>query len=63
MAQSSGELIALSVVFSVVAMVFVGLRWWARYCKDLELELDDFLIFAAAVSLRTAFVQSLVDSC
>lgn len=50
MAQSSGELIALSIVFSILAIFFVGLRWWARYTKDLELKLDDFLIFAAAVS-------------
>ena len=50
MAQSSGKLIALAVVFTILALITVGLRWRARYCKDLELKVDDYLIFAVAVS-------------
>ena len=50
MGQSSTQVIALCIVFSVLAVGFAGLRWWARRIKDLELKMDDFLVFAATVS-------------
>ena len=50
MAQSSAQLIALCIIFSVLAVSFAGMRWWARRLKNLELKTDDFLIFAATVS-------------
>ena len=49
MEQSSGEIIALTVVFSILAVIFCGLRWWARYVKDLEIKTDDILIFVSLV--------------
>ncbi|MCJ1399052.1 hypothetical protein MMC11_002254 [Xylographa trunciseda] len=45
MGQSSSEIIALTVVFSVLAIISCALRWWARYVKDLEIKTDDILIF------------------
>ncbi|MCJ1486508.1 hypothetical protein MMC06_006685 [Schaereria dolodes] len=53
MTQSSGELIALSVMFSLVAVVFIAFRWWARYLKDLELKADDYFIFVATLLFVT----------
>ena len=50
MAQSSLQVIALCIIFSALAVGFVGLRWWARRIKGLELKMDDFLVFAATVS-------------
>ncbi|MCJ1283943.1 hypothetical protein MMC26_003274 [Xylographa opegraphella] len=47
MQQSSSEIIALTVVFSVLAIISCALRWWARYVKDLEIKTDDILIFVS----------------
>lgn len=49
MVQSSGEVIALTAVFTFLALFFVGLRIWARQTRHLALETDDILILLAAV--------------
>lgn len=49
MAQSSGEVIALTAVFTFLALLFVGLRIKARQVRKLALAIDDILILLAAV--------------
>ena len=50
MVQSSGEVVALAAAFTVLQLVAVALRIQARRFKRNSLALDDYLVFAAAVS-------------
>ena len=49
--QSHGMVIALSVVFTLLALSFVVLRIYARRIKGSSLATDDYLILASAVSV------------
>ena len=52
MAQSSGEVIAITVVFTVLELFVVGLRLWARRITSSKGEtvgIDDILAVLAAV--------------
>ena len=53
MGQSSGEIIAISVIFTVLELFFVGLRLWARRITRANgggIGTDDVLALLAAVS-------------
>lgn len=50
MGQSSGEVIALAIVFPLLALFVVSLRVWARRVKKQLLAWDDYLIFIAMAS-------------
>ena len=53
MGQSSGEIIAIAVVFTVLELFFVGLRLWSRRitgAKGGGMGTDDILALLAAVS-------------
>ena len=53
MGQSSGEIIAITAVFTFLELFFVGLRLWARRItreKGKEFGVDDALASLAAVS-------------
>ena len=52
MGQSHGEVVALDVIFTVLALSFVGLRVYARRIKDAQFAADDWLVLAAAVCRR-----------
>ena len=53
MGQSSSEVIAITVVFTILELFFVGLRLWARRvtkAKGKGFWFDDVLALLAAVS-------------
>jgi len=49
MGQSNGEIIALAVIFALLALATVGLRVWARRSNTQMLAWDDYFIFIAVV--------------
>ena len=51
MVQSSAEVVALTAVFTALQFVAVGLRIQVRRFKRLSLGPDDYLVFAASVSV------------
>lgn len=65
MGQSSGEIIALAIVFPLLSLFAVCLRIWARRTKRQALAWDDYLIFVAMVNIlspRTIVALLIVDS-
>ncbi len=53
MGQSSGEVIAITIVFTIVQLSFSGLRLWARRITGVKgggMGIDDALAFLAAAS-------------
>ena len=54
MAFSPGEMIALAVIFSILPIIVVGLRLWARRIMKARYGLDDYFIFAALVITITS---------
>ena len=50
MAQSHGSVIAIAIVFTIFALIFVQLRVRARQMKGSAFAVDDYLVMAAAVS-------------
>lgn len=54
MEQSSGMIIALVIVFTILELVFVALRVTARLIKKVSLGIDDYLILVAGVSRLNA---------
>lgn len=49
MGQSSKEIIAFAVVFPVLAVITVGLRFWSRQKTRQKLDWDDYLVFLGVV--------------
>ncbi|KAL9116916.1 MAG: hypothetical protein Q9187_006554 [Circinaria calcarea] len=49
--QSHGMVIALVIVFTLLALLFVRLRVWARHIKGSQFGIDDYLILASAAFL------------
>ena len=54
MAQSSGEVVALTAVFTVLPIFFVVLRMLARRGRNLGIGADDVLVISATVSEITS---------
>ena len=54
MAFSPGEMIALAVIFSILPLIAVGLRVWARRIMQAKYNLDDYFIFVALVITITS---------
>jgi hypothetical protein len=51
--QNNGpSIIETCVLMTVVASLFLGLRLWARRMKGLGLQLDDWILLVAMVSLE-----------
>lgn len=56
--QSHGMVIALAIVFTLVALSFVALRVWARLIKSSSLAADDYLILISTVSVDLNFTEN-----
>lgn len=52
-------LLGTAIAMTIVALVFVGLRLWARRVKEVTLGWDDWLIFASLVWPREKLTGSL----
>ena len=64
MTQSKGEVIALDVVFTLLAVCFIGFRLCARRVKMQALGTDDILIILATVDIPGTELQcALVTDC
>lgn len=63
MAESPGKMVALAIVLSILAVVAVLLRFYARRIKGTECAWDDYLILPALVRLETnaAFCNDCLD--
>ena len=56
MAFSPGEMIALAVIFSILPLIAVGLRLWARRIMKARYALDDYFIFVAlAITITSGY--------
>lgn len=55
--QSHGMVIALIIVFTLLALSFVRLRVWARQIKGSQFGIDDYLILASAVSQASRLIE------
>lgn len=53
MAESPGKMVALAIALSILAVVAVGLRFYARRIKGTEFAWDDYLIVPALVRSET----------
>lgn len=63
MVQSSGDVIALTVVFTCLAIFCVGLRVWSRRVKQLSLGTDDFLILLATFFFVLCLAIPIIIQC
>lgn len=63
MAESPGKMVALAIVLSILAVVAVVLRFYARRIKGTEFAWDDYLILPALVRSETkaAFCNDCLD--
>jgi hypothetical protein len=51
--QSSNEILALDLVLTVLALLFVGLRLYAHGLRKIPLMPDDYLVIVAMVRIAT----------
>lgn len=47
---SAGHVVSASVVLPLLGLIAVTLRFWRRKARDMEVSVDDWLIFVAMVS-------------
>ncbi|KAL8788760.1 MAG: hypothetical protein Q9195_007167 [Heterodermia aff. obscurata] len=62
MGYSPGEMIALAVIFSILPLIAVGLRMWARRIMKARYCLDDYFIFVALVITITSGFTIVYDA-
>jgi hypothetical protein len=48
---SKGQMIGLGIAFMILPIIAIGLRLWAKFIGRRRIQLDDYLILAAAVSV------------
>lgn len=58
MVESPGKMYALATTLTLLAIVAVILRFWARRIKDVRLSWDDYLIALASVNSLPLILES-----
>jgi len=55
MAESPEKMYAIATIMTILALLAVGLRFWARHVKKSGLSWDDYLILPALVCYSSIF--------
>ena len=62
MAFSPGKMIDLAVIFSILPLIVVGLRIWARRIINARYALDDYFVFFALVFCIASGINIMIGS-